>query len=370
MTRLADLYRLHGQSPWLDNLRRDWLTNGVMEGWIDRGVRGITSNPAIFHSAMTKGHAYDDQFRQLIRSGTSVQDAFWEMAIDDIKQALLLFEPLYQASGGTDGFVSLELAPELANDESRSVDAALQLWNSIGAPNLLIKVPATDAGVSAVRTLVSHGCNINVTLIFGLRRYAEVMGAYLNGLEDRVANGGDDLSGARGVASFFVSRVDTEIDRRLDEIGSDRALTYRGKVAVAQSKLAYQLFRETFSGDRWQALRDRGASVQRPLWASTSTKNPAYSPTLYVDSLIGPDTVNTIPDATLAEFEERGTLADTICEDIPGAMVVMDDLSSFGIDVSDVSSVLEDQGVAAFSKAFDELMVALGTKASEILAGI
>lgn len=368
MTRLEDLHNLHRQSPWLDNLRREWFADGQMASWIARGVRGVTSNPSIFQKAMSTGHAYDAQFGDLIGSGASVSDAFWAMAITDIKEVLGLFEPLYVSSGGTDGFVSLELAPDLARDIGGSVAAARRLAADIDAPNLLIKVPATAEGLVVIRTLVGQGCNLNVTLIFGLARYMEVVEAYLSGLEDRVAAGQRDLSSARGVASFFVSRVDTEIDRRLEKIGTDKALSLRGRAAVAQSKLAYRCFRETFAGPRWEALADLGAHVQRPLWASTSTKNPAYSPTLYVDSLIGPDSVNTIPEPTIVQFEENGTVAPTLEADLADAEKVMADLASLGIDVAEVAAVLEDQGVAAFVEAFDELLGALHAKAEEIPA--
>ncbi|MGK2958330.1 MAG: transaldolase [Acidimicrobiales bacterium] len=365
MTKLNDLYDACGQSPWLDNLRRDWLNNGEMAEWIKRGVRGVTSNPSIFHKAMTTGDAYDAQFGELMRAGTSVSEAFWAMAITDINDALALFAPLHRESGGTDGFVSLELAPDLARDTDASIAAARRLASQINAPNLFIKIPASAQGVTAIRALVAEGFNLNVTLIFGLDRYSEVMEAYISGLEDRLASGHKDLAGIRGVASFFVSRVDTEIDRRLDALGTSVANDLQGKAAVAQSKLAYALFRKAFSGPRWDALAVHGAQVQRPLWASTSTKNHAYSPTLYVDTLIGPDTVNTIPDATLEAFELSGTVASTIEEGLDAAQRVMSDLSQVGIDLADVNAVLEDEGVAAFAKAFDELMAALGAKASE-----
>lgn len=369
MTKLVELHRVGGQSPWLDNLRRDWLANGEMAAWIERGVRGVTSNPAIFRTAMTNGDAYDEQFTELVSEGISSSDAFWTMAISDIKDALELFMPLYEASNGNDGFVSLELAPDLAQDTQASIDAARRLSNEIAMANLLIKVPATSAGIPTIRTLISEGINLNVTLIFGLERYAEVMDAYISGLEDRLTNGHEDLSDARGVASFFVSRVDTEVDRLLDDIGTPAALCLRGKAAVAQSKLAYRLFRETFAGPRWDALAQHGAALQRPLWASTSTKNPAYSPTLYVDTLIGPDTVNTLPDATLVDFEKTGTVANTIGERLDEAEAVMAELAECGINIAQVSTLLEDQGVAAFAKAFDELLAALATKAGEILGG-
>lgn len=368
MTKLKELYDTYGQSPWLDNLRRDWLANGEMARWIERGVRGVTSNPSIFHKAMTTGDAYDEQFVALIQEGCSVTEAFWAMAITDIKEALSMFAPLYESSGGTDGFVSLELAPDQARDTAASIDAARDLAQRITEPNLLIKVPATKEGIPVIRTLVSEGHSLNITLIFGLTRYQEVIEAYISGLEDRLAKGHDDLSDIKGVASFFVSRVDTEIDRRLEAIGEPEALALRGKAAVAQSKLAYGLYQQAFSGPRWNALVAHGAHVQRPLWASSSTKNPEYSPTLYVDPLIGASSVNTMPEATLEIFEKTGSTAFTVENDVVDSQRIMNELNEIGIDMADVSAVLEDEGVAAFIKAFDELIEALEIKANTIPA--
>jgi transaldolase len=287
------------------------------------------------------------------------------MVDTDIREALRLLRPVYDGSGGADGFVSLEVGPEMARDTAATIEAARGFHTDIGQPNLMVKIPGTAEGVPAIRAMVAEGRNINVTLIFGLPRYAEVMEAYIGGLEDLLAGGGDPSS-VRGVASFFISRVDTEVDRRLEAIGTEEALALRGRAAVAQGKLAYQLFRETFSGPRWEALAAAGAVVQRPLWASTSTKNPAYPKTLYVDQLIGPDTVNTVPEATLEEFERAGTVARTIDQGVAEAQQVFDRLTALGIDLDDVSRVLEDEGVASFSKAFDELSATLGDKAAAL----
>jgi transaldolase len=363
VTKLQRLWDDEGQSPWLDNLRRDWIHDGTLQEWIDRGVRGVTSNPSIFQKAMTAGDAYDAQFAELIGGGASVDDAYWTMVDRDIRDALALLRPVHDESGGLDGYVSLELAPEMARDTSASIEAARAFHVDIDEPNLYIKIPGTAEGVPAIQQMVAEGRNINITLIFGLSRYAEVMEAYLAGLETFVAGGGDP-SRTHGVASFFISRVDTEVDRRLDAIGTDEALTLRGKAAVAQAKLAYRLFQETFSGPRWEALAARGANVQRPLWASTSTKNPAYSKTLYVDTLIGPDSVNTLPEATLDDFESVGTVARTVDSGVDDARQVFDDLARVGVDLDDVGRVLEDEGVASFSKAFDELRADLEAKAS------
>jgi transaldolase len=365
MTKLQELFQQHGQSPWLDNLRRDWIHDGTLQGWIDRGVRGVTSNPSIFQKAMTTGDAYDAQFRELTAAGKTVDEAYWAMVDQDIRDALALLRPVYDESGGNDGFVSLEVAPDLARETVATTEAARRFHEDIAQPNLMIKIPGTAAGLPAIEEMHAEGRNINVTLIFGLPRYVEVMEAYVDGVE-RFVNGGGDPSNVNGVASFFISRVDTEVDKRLDAIGTEEALALRGKAAVAQGKLAYKLFRETFSGDRWDALARAGAKVQRPLWASTSTKNPAYPKTLYVDTLIGPDTVNTMPEQVLDDFEAIGTLARTIDSDVDEAERVFKELAAVGVDMDDVARVLEDEGVASFAKAFDDLSANLAEKAAAL----
>jgi transaldolase len=365
MTRLERLFHEQGQSPWLDNLKRGYLSSGELSRFIDEGIRGITSNPTIFQKAIAGQAEYDDQFRSLVvERKESIDDAYWDLVIDDVEHALELLRPIYKESGGSDGFVSIEVAPGLAHDTEGTVASARQLDDRIKAANLLVKIPATAEGIPAIRRMIAEGRSINVTLIFSLERYAEVIEAYLAGLEDCPG----DLSRVHSVASFFVSRVDTEVDRRLQKIGTDEALDLRGKAAVAQAKLAYELFTQRFRGDRWDELCDQGARVQRPLWASTSTKNPAYPDTLYVDSLIGPDTVNTMPDATIDAFERRGTVACTINRDVDQAHEVMERLARVGVDMTDVGRTLEDEGVASFSKSFDELMGALADKADELTA--
>ena len=362
MTNLHALHRDHGQSPWLDNLRRGWITSGELHRWVDRGIRGITSNPTIFQRAMQSGDDYDGDLAELVASGATIEDAYWSLVTHDIVAALDVLAPLHADSDGHDGYVSVELAPELAHDTGASVAAANELADRIDRPNLLVKIPATAEGVPAVRQLVADGRSVNVTLIFSLDRYREVVEAYLGGLER--CDG--DLSGVAGVASFFVSRVDTEIDRRLEAIGTERALALRGRAAVAQARLAYAIFEAAFSGDRWQALAARGARPQRPLWASTSTKNPDYPDTLYVDSLIGPNTVNTMPEATLEAFDDHGTLARTVDDGTEAAARLLDDLAEVGIDVDDATATLEDEGVAAFAKSFDELLGTLSDRADRM----
>jgi len=356
MPTLHELHQQQGQSPWLDNLRRGWITSGELAAWVDRGVRGITSNPSIFQKAMSTGADYDEGLRAL--AGQSIDDAYWSLVVGDIEAALALLRPVYDASEGEDGYVSVEVAPSLARDTAGTAAAARELHQRIDEPNLYVKIPATAEGLPAITEMIAEGRSINVTLIFGLDRYEAVMEAYLAGLE---ANPGD-LSTVSSVASFFVSRVDTEVDRRLEEIGTREALALRGRTAVAQAQAAYERFGATFQGPRWEALAARGARVQRPLWASTSTKNPDYPPTLYVDTLIGPDTVNTLPEATIEAFEDHGTLARTVDADVGAAREVLAAVEAVGVDLDDVAVRLEDEGVAAFEKAFDELLDTLGQK--------
>ncbi len=363
MTRLHQLYTEAGQSPWIDNLSRDAIRSGRLANMMDEGIRGVTSNPTIFQKAMTGSDVYDADFARLLESG-SVEQAFWEMATADVTAALEIFHPLYEQSGSSDGFVSLEVSPGLAYDTDGTIRDARQFHERIAMPNLLVKIPATEPGVPAIRQMISEGRNINVTMIFSLDRYNAVIEAYISGLE-ALTNSGGDVSRVHSVASFFVSRVDTEVDRRIEAKSDEKLVPLRGKAAVAQAKLAYQLFLERFAGPRWEALQAKRAHRQRPLWASTSTKNPAYPDLLYVDNLIGPDTVNTMPDATVAAFLDHGTVARTIDRAADEARADLDALEVAGIHMADVSAQLEDEGVAAFSKSYDELLQALEDKANE-----
>lgn len=362
MTKLQQLYADQGQSPWLDNLTRGHLRRCELRHLIAAGIRGVTSNPTIFAKAIIGSADYDHQFHDLISSGATVTDAYWRMVIDDIEEALAQLRPIYDQSDGGDGFVSVELAPDLARDTARSIDAARALHERIDEPNLFVKIPATPVGVPAVRKLIGEGRSINITLLFSLERYDEVIESYLAGLEAYAG----DLASVHSVASFFVSRVDTEVDRRLEAIGTEDALELRGRAALAQAKLAYEMFRRRFSGARWEALAARGARVQRPLWASTSTKNPAYADTVYVDGLIGPDTINTLPEATIAAFEDHGTVATTIASDVEEAERTIEHLEAIGVSMTDVGRTLEDEGVAAFSKSFDDLLATLELKRAEL----
>jgi transaldolase len=375
MTRLHDLYEQQGQSPWLDNLRRDFLTGGTLAKLLEEGIRGITSNPTIFAKAIESEPDYDEQFSSLL--GTkSVEESYWELVITDIADALGMLAPLYEQSSGGDGFVSLEVAPALAHDTKGTIEAARRLHERIDKPNLFVKIPATAEGVPAIRAMFAEGRSINITLLFSLERYSEVADAYLSGLEEYAEQGATDLSRVASVASFFVSRVDTEVDRRLEKLAtetSDAELAAKlrasaGSAAVAQAREAYRIFKERFAGARWEALAQKGAKVQRLLWASTSTKNPAYPDLLYVDELIGPDTVNTMPDQTIEAFLDHGTIKRTVDTDPDESRRTLDTLTDLGIDLADVARVLEDEGVASFAKSFDELLEGLESKARSLTA--
>lgn len=327
----------------------------------------MTANPTIFARAIEGSNAYDDQFAKLIDTSMTVPDAYWELVTSDIRDALGVLRPVFDESRGTDGFVSVEVAPELAHDTAATSAAARALHQRIDQPNLFVKIPATAAGIPAVREMISEGRSINITLIFSLAGYSEVIEAYLAGLEAHAAAGGD-LAAVHSVASFFVSRVDTEVDRRLEHAGTDQARALLGQAAIAQAKLAYQLFRERFAGPRWEPLAARGARLQRPLWASTSVKNAAYPDTRYVDDLIGPDTVNTLPEATISAFEDHGTLARTLDIGVAQADAVMRQLAATGVDMDDVGRTLEQEGVASFVKSFGEVLAGLDAKARELMA--
>ena len=363
-TKLQRLYREFGQSPWLDNLKRGYITSGELRHKVEQGIRGITSNPTIFQKAIEGSADYDDQFRSLVKRHENLADAYWDMVVDDITNALAILRPVHEESGGEDGFVSIEIDPALARDTDGSITAARKFHERIAQPNLFVKIPATAEGVPAIRQMISEGRSINITLIFSLGRYGEVIEAYLSGLEAYEG----DLHDVHSVASFFVSRVDTLVDRRLEAIGTDEARALRGKVAVAQAKLAYRLFRERFSGERWERLAVRGAWLQRPLWASTSTKNPEYPDTLYVDNLIGPDTVNTLPEQTIDAFEDHGALARTVDQGVDEAEEIFERVAALGVDMEEVGLVLEEEGATAFVKSYDELIAALQAKAAELSA--
>ena len=362
-TRLHDLHGRCGQSPWLDNIRRGWITGGELQRWVQRGVRGLTSNPSIFQKAITSTADYDDEFRSSIAAGLDVEASYWRLVGSDISAAAQILRPVHEESGGVDGYVSVEVAPDLARDGEATAAAARHLHEQLALPNLYVKIPGTAEGLAPIAQMIAEGNSINVTLIFGVERYLEVADAYMSGLEQRPG----DLSEVSSVASFFVSRIDTEVDRRLETVGTDEALRLRGRAAIANAKVAYGHFQRLCSEPRWQALAARGARPQRLLWASTSTKNPSYPDTLYVDELIGPDTVNTLPDATLEAFEDHGTAEPTLASGADEAADVLDRIAAAGVDLEAVAAQLEDEGVAAFAKSFDELLGVLGDKADELL---
>lgn len=362
-SRLRQLSDDQRQSPWLDDLRRGALGSGDLAQLRDRGVRGVTSNPTIFQKAIQGADDYTEQLAELRKAGADVTDAYWQLVGRDIRDACELFAAVHESSDGVDGYVSLEVDPNLAHDTDGTLTAARGLHDELALPNLMVKVPATEEGLPAIRQLIAEGRNVNVTLIFGLERYDAVMQAYLEGLEALAEDPDADLSRVASVASFFVSRVDTEVDRRLDAIGTDEARSRRSRAAVAQAKLAYQRFVTVFDGPRWAALEARGARVQRPLWASTSTKDPALRDTLYVDELIGPDTVTTLPGPTLEAFDDHGTVARRVDAEVEDARAHWTALTELGVDLDDVAVVLEREGVAAFRASFDDL---IGTLQAEL----
>jgi transaldolase len=368
MTRLQDLHTEHSQSPWLDNLTRDYLRNGALRELIVKGIRGVTANPSTFAKAITGSDAYDHQVRALLSAGGSIEDVYWQLVIDDVADALEVFGPLHEESQGTDGFVSLEIAPELAGDTAATIEAARYFHQRIDQPNLMVKIPATDAGIPAIRAMTAEGRNINITLIFSLDRYEQVIDAYVSGLEELVEAGGD-ASQVHSVASFFVSRVDTEVDRRLQVIGTDDAISFQGHAAVSQASLAYQLFRTRFASDRWERLEVVGARRQRPLWASTSTKNPDYRDTMYVDDLIGPDTVTTLTESTIEAFENHGMLNRTLDRDIDRAADALSQIANLGIDMDDVAKTLERQGIDRFIADQKTATEAISRKSSVVTTG-
>ena len=361
MRRLIRLFVEQGQSPWLDNLTRPYVRDGTLARYVADGIRGVTANPTIVATAIEASDAYDDQIGALIASGTTLENMYWDLAVTDVIDTLRALRPTFDSSDGGDGFVSIEVSPRLARDTDGTVAAARELHERISEPNLLVKIPATPEGVPAIKAMTAEGNNINVTLIFSLERYSQVLEAYLSGLEQFAQRGGD-VSTVRSVASFFVSRVDTEVDDRLENLGSDEALALRGRAAVAQAKLAYRLFRDVHSNDRWARLQRQGARVQRPLWASTSTKNPEYPDTLYVDNLIGPDTINTLVERTLEAFEDHGTLDRTVDQGLVDATEHMSALADIGIDMSEVGRTLEEQGVAGFQKSLTHVLTTLAKK--------
>ncbi|KFZ78688.1 transaldolase [Amycolatopsis sp. MJM2582] len=346
-----------GVSIWLDDLSRERLNTGNLADLIrDKHVVGVTTNPTIFANAMSKGEAYDEQTKELAARGADVEATIRELTTTDVRNAADLFRDVYTATNGVDGRVSIEVDPRLAKDSDKTVAEAQDLWKTVDRPNVLIKIPATEEGLPAITKTLAEGISVNVTLIFSVERYRAVIEAYFAGLEQAKANG-HDLKGIHSVASFFVSRVDTEIDKRLDAIGTDAATALRGEAAIANARLAYAAFEELFASDRWKALAEAGANPQRPLWASTGVKDPQYSDTRYVDQLVVKDTVNTMPEKTLdAAGDHAEITGDTVTGKGPDAQVVFDKLRVVGIDIDDVFLTLENEGVEKFEKSWTELL--------------
>jgi transaldolase len=356
----------YGQSVWIDFLSRDMVTSGDLERRMrDDAVVGVTSNPTIFQKAISSGAAYDEQLREVLEEERDSKEIFLRLAIKDVEDALDILRQVWDEGSGQDGYVSLEVDPNLASDTAGTIDEAQRLHEAIDRPNLFVKIPATKAGLPAIEEMIARGRSINVTLIFSLERYAEVAEAYIRGLERLVEAGGDPAKVA-SVASFFVSRVDTETDRRLDEIGGHDEL--KGKLAIANAKLAYQRYKEIFAGDRWAALSSRGATTQRCLWASTSTKNPAYRDVMYVEELIGPKTVNTMPEETIGAFQDHGEVAPTLEQGIDEAERVFEQIRQAGVDYDDVTDTLEREGVQKFADSFAELLEGVREKSGELAA--
>ena len=350
---------LLGQSIWLDYIRRDEMQNGALAQQIAVGrVRGVTSNPSIFQKAITQSEVYRPAIVALAKKELSAEAIFEHLAVEDIQAACDLFRPLYDRTHGQDGFVSLEVNPDLAYDAEATVSAARRLWEWVDRPNLMIKIPGTQEGLPAIVETLAAGINVNVTLLFSVERYRAVMDAYLTALERRL-EAGQPLDTVASVASFFVSRVDTAVDRRLEEIGTPEALALRGTIAVANAKMAYQAFKEVFSGERFARLAAHGARVQRPLWASTSTKNPAYSDIKYVQELIGPHTVNTVPPHTLAAFADHGEPRLTLENGLEAAQSNLETLAEVGVDLNEITTALEEAGVAAFVHAYRQVVEAI-----------
>lgn len=371
MNRLHELQE-QGQSVWLDYIERTMIADGELQQLVADGISGVTSNPTIFQAAISGSDAYTADLQRLVGGESSAKTIFERLAISDIQAAADILRPVYDRAQKADGFVSLEVAPDLAYDTEATVSEARRLWSALDRPNVMIKVPATEAGLDAIRRLTADGINVNVTLIFSIERYAAVKEAYLAGLEERV-RAGKPVEHIASVASFFVSRVDTLADSKLEELAAakpevaERARALLGKIAVANAKLAYAQFERVFSGPRWQALAEAGAHVQRPLWASTSTKNPAYPDLLYVEPLIGPHTVNTMPPKTIEAVRDHGVVARTIGDGVEEARAQVAELAALGLDLDQITDELEQEGVKKFADSFTDLLSAIEQRRRELV---
>ncbi len=365
MTKLNELARL-GQSIWYDNISRGILQSGEFQQLLDQGVLGVTSNPTIFEKAIAHSDDYDEAMKKLVAAGASVTEIYESLALSDIGNAADMLRPIYDRTDGLDGYVSLEVSPKLAHDTAPTIADARRLFQALGRPNVMIKVPATPAGIPAIETLIGEGININVTLIFSTQQYGAVTGAYIAGLQKLVANGGDP-SKVASVASFFVSRVDSKLDALIAARGNQ---DLQGKIAVANSRVVYVRFKEIFAGSEWENLVAKGARVQRPLWASTSTKNPAYPDTLYIDTLIGPHTVNTVPPATLGAILDHAQVVLSIESGLDEARAQLAAVAELGIDLDQATQELQDEGVDKFAASFDDLLASIAEKRSQLLGKV
>ncbi|CAN5139119.1 transaldolase [soil metagenome] len=361
------LHRLHAdqdQSPWIDFIDRDLIESGKLEQMVDDGIRGLTSNPTIFAKAVATGQ-YDDLVRREIEAGDDAHQIYEEIAVSDVGDAADVLRRVYDDSDGADGFASIEVEPSLANETDATIARARELWKRLDRPNIFIKIPATEAGIPAIEAVIADGINVNVTLMFSVEVYERVARAYIAGLRKRHERG-EDLSRIASVASFFVSRVDTKVDKALDEIGTRAALEARGKAAIANAKMAYEAFGQIFGGDEFADLRAAGARVQRCLWASTSTKNPDFRDVLYVEELIGPETVDTMPIATIEAFIDHGRVERTLDTGVDGARQAIREVEASGISMEQVTDELIAEGVASFAKSFDELIETIESKRREL----
>ena len=359
--RLQKMQEL-GQAPWVDELSREDIQNGGLEKMIEDGIVGVTSNPAIFQKAIGESELYDDQLQELAQKEDDPKEIFWEIARRDIQDACDTFMPVYEKTGWQDGFVSLEVQPDIAYDTEATVEEAARLHQMVDRPNLFVKIPATIPGLIAIEEMISRGRSINVTLVFSLERYREVARAYIRGIQRLVENGGDP-SGVRSVASFFISRIDAEADDRLEELGAD---DLKGRLAIDNGKLAYQAYKDIFGGSRWRSLEEQGANKQRLLWASTSTKNPDYSDVLYVENLVGPETVNTMPKSTIADVMDHAEIHPTLEEGVEEAKELFRQLREVGLDYEAVTDTLEREGIQKFADPFDEMLEEISKKGRQL----
>ena len=364
-TKLHDLLDA-GQSAWLDYIQRSLVTSGDLQNYIDQGLRGITSNPTLFDEAIAKSSDYDEQIHNLALQGKSAEEIYEALIVEDARMAAEVLRPIFDETDGNDGFFSLEVGPHLAHDTQGTIEEAIRLFALVDRPNVMIKVPATPEGIPAFQSLIEEGLNINVTLMFSLGQYDAIAEAYLAALERRAENA-YDLKEIASVASIFVSRLDTKVDKLLDAFETPQAQALKGKIGIANAKIVYQHFKEYFASERWQRLADHGARIQRVLYGSTGTKNPSYSDVMYIEDLIGPDTVNTIPPKTLKAFMDHGAVAPTLEHGIDQANKQLHSLPEFGINLSDVTQELLDEGVENFSKSYDSLMKTITEKKAELI---